>query len=131
MLVCRISYTRGGLFQSNIAIILLDNGVTLAGAVFEFCPAQNLHCSARVLDDLLVLQNASCQAHSGPVGTEHGRKEIVGDSQRRGIHSILRDEQPAREALFDIVKPITGGCLRELHSLDYCVAGQNPLKLRS
>jgi hypothetical protein len=37
----------------------LDNPVTLTRAVFEFRAAQNLNCTTRVLDNLLVLQNTS------------------------------------------------------------------------
>src|ERR1700687_2360773 len=65
--VCRVSNTIGRLFQSNLAIILLDNSVTLAGALFEFRAAQNLHCTTGVLYNLLVLQNTSCQAYGGSI----------------------------------------------------------------
>src|ERR1700687_3966455 len=38
----------GRLFQSNLAIILLDNFVTFADALFELRAAQNLHRTTRV-----------------------------------------------------------------------------------
>src|ERR1700675_4734360 len=80
------------LSQSNLIIILLNNFVTFAGGLFEFGAAQNLQIATHVLNNLLVLQNASRQAYRGPVRPQHRRKEVVGDSQRRGIHSVLSDE---------------------------------------
>ena len=62
-----VSNTVGGLFQSNLVIILLDNFVTLASALFEFRAAQDLHCTTRVLDNLLLQQNTSCQPYGGSV----------------------------------------------------------------
>lgn len=55
----------------------------------------------------------------------------MGDRQCRGIYSVLSYEEPAREALFNIVEPIARGCLRELHPLNYCISSQNPLQLWS
>ncbi len=52
------------LFQAQLAIVLLDNPVALAGAVFKFLAVHDLHCTTGVLDELLPLQNASRQAHA-------------------------------------------------------------------
>jgi hypothetical protein len=56
------------LLDAKFAIVLLDNPVALTGGVFKFLAVQDLHGTAGVLDELLPLQNASCQAHGGSVG---------------------------------------------------------------
>src|SRR5271157_800483 len=55
------------LFQAKLAVVLLDNPVALAGGVFKFLAVHDLHCTTGVLDELLPLQNTSCQAHGGSI----------------------------------------------------------------
>src|ERR1035437_1096838 len=52
-----------GVFQTKLAIVLLDDPVALAGGVFKFPAVHDLHRTTGVLDELLPLQNTSCQAH--------------------------------------------------------------------
>jgi len=51
------------LFQAKGAIVVSDNLVALAGGVFKFLAVHDLDCATGVLDELLPLQNTSCQAH--------------------------------------------------------------------
>jgi hypothetical protein len=51
------------LFQAELAIVLPDNPIALAGGVLKFLAVHDLHCATGVLDDLLPLQNTGCQAH--------------------------------------------------------------------
>src|SRR5579864_6186737 len=76
-------------FQAQLAVVLLGNPVALTGGFFKFVAVHDPHCSTGVLDDLLLLQDTSCQAHAGPVCPQHGCKKIMGDGQRPGIHSVL------------------------------------------
>jgi hypothetical protein len=55
------------LFQAQLAIVLPDNPVALAGGVFKFLAVHDLHCATGVLDNPLLLQNSSGQAHAGPI----------------------------------------------------------------
>src|SRR5271157_2033407 len=55
----------------------------------------------------------------------------MGDGQRLRIHSVLSHEQPPHKALLNAVQPITGGGLCNLHSLNYCIAAQHQLQVRS
>ena len=59
--------TWADLLQAKLAIVLSDNPVALAGAVFKFLAVHDLHCATGVLDDLPLLQNTSCQAHARPI----------------------------------------------------------------
>ena len=43
------------LFQAELAIVLPDNPIALAGGVFKFHAVHDLHCATGVLDDLLPL----------------------------------------------------------------------------
>src|SRR5579864_6044482 len=49
--------------QAKLAIVLSDNPVALAGGVFKFLAVHDLHCATGVLDEVLLLQDTSCQAH--------------------------------------------------------------------
>ncbi len=60
-------YRLADLFQAQLAIVLLGNPVALTGGVFKFLAVHNLHCTPGVLDELLLLQNTSCQAHARPI----------------------------------------------------------------
>ena len=60
-------YRLADLFQAQLAIVLLGNPVALAGGVFQFLAVHDLHCATGVLDELILLQNTSCQAHTGPI----------------------------------------------------------------
>jgi hypothetical protein len=53
----------------------------------------------------------------------------MGYGQRLRIHSVLSHQQPPCQTLLDIVQPITRGCLRNLHSLNYGIAAQHQLQL--
>jgi hypothetical protein len=55
------------LFQAQLAIILLGNPVALTGGVFKFLAVHDFHCATGVFDELLLLQNTSCQAHAWPI----------------------------------------------------------------
>ena len=55
------------LFQAQLAIVLLGNPVALTGGVFQFLAVHDRHCATGVLDELLLLQNTSCQAHGRPI----------------------------------------------------------------
>ena len=52
-------YSLEGLLQTQLAIVLPDNPVALAGGVFKFLAVDDLHCATRVLDESLLLQDAS------------------------------------------------------------------------
>jgi hypothetical protein len=52
------------LFQAQLAIVLLDNLVALTGGVFKFIAVHDLHSAAGVLNEMLPLQDTSCQAHT-------------------------------------------------------------------
>src|ERR1019366_4446580 len=53
-----------GLISSQLAIVLSDNPVALAGRVFKFPAVHDLHCATGALDEPLLLQNTSCKAHT-------------------------------------------------------------------
>ncbi len=55
------------LFQAQLAVVLLGNSVALTGRVLKFIAVHDLHCATSVLDELLSLQNTSCQAHAGSI----------------------------------------------------------------
>jgi hypothetical protein len=55
----------------------------------------------------------------------------MSDRQRFRIHSILSHEQPSREALLNIVQPITRGCLGNLHTPNCGIAAQRQLQVWS
>jgi len=57
-------FTRGLISCPTRHLVLSDNPVALAGGVFKFLAVHNLHCATGVLDELLLLQNTGCQAHS-------------------------------------------------------------------
>ena len=125
-----IRFESVALTQGAISIpVLTDRSVTLARALFKLRAVQNLHFTTGPLDSPLFLQHSRCQAYRGPVRPEHRGKEILGDGNRRGIDPVLSDQQPAGEALFDIVKSIARGGLRDLHPLTYCIPSKNLLKL--
>src|SRR5713101_7417866 len=69
-------------FQAKLAIVVLDNLVALAGGVFKFLAVHDLHCATGVLDELLPLQNTSCQAHGWSIRPEHRCEKIMSDGQR-------------------------------------------------
>jgi hypothetical protein len=80
------------LFQSEPAIILLDNCVAFTSELFEFVAVQNPHSAARIANDLSSLQNTGCQGHARSVCPQHGGKEIVRDGYIPRIHSIVGDQ---------------------------------------
>jgi hypothetical protein len=80
------------LFQSEPAIILLDDCVAFTSELFEFVAVQNPYGAARIANDLHSLQNTCCQAHARSIRPQHGRKEIVRDGYNPSIHSIVGNQ---------------------------------------
>jgi hypothetical protein len=106
-------------FQAKLTIVLPHHAITFAGGLFKILAVHNRHCATSVLDDLLPLQNTSRQGHAGSVCSQHRCQKIMSDRQGPRIYSILRHQQPPRQTLLNVVQPIAGGRLGDLHSLDH------------
>src|ERR1022692_213367 len=119
------------LFQAQLAIVLPDHRVALAGGVLKFLAVHDFHGATGVLDESLFLQNTRGQAHARPICSQHGCEEIMSDAQRPGTHSVLSHQQPARKALLNAVQPITSGGLCNLHTPNCDIAVQQQSKVWS
>ena len=57
------------LFQAQLSIVLLGNPVALTGGVLKFIAVHDLYCATGVLDEVVLLQNASRRAYAGSIGS--------------------------------------------------------------
>ena len=94
--------------------ILLNDGVAFTCLVFECTAIQNLYCPTTVFNDVHSLKKTGCLGHAGPVRAKHGRKKIVSDAKRPGMHSVVSHKQPAGETSIDVMQAITGCRLRNM-----------------
>ena len=96
----RASLHSTDLFQAQLAIELLGNPVALAGGVLKFLAVHNLHCATGVLDELLPLQNTSCQAHGRPICPSAETLRLVKNARigfKRALMPFVKKQREARE----------------------------------
>src|SRR5579862_384959 len=119
---CLIPDPTRGLPKADLAIVLTNYPVTFACGTFQLLAIEHLHGATSVLDVLLPLKHARCEADARPVRSEHGGKKIVSNGYRGVIDAVLGHEQPTGKALLHVVKPIASGCLRDLYALNDGIA---------
>ncbi len=109
----RASLHSTDLFQAQLAIVLLGNPVALAGGVLKFLAVHNLHCATGVLDELLPLQNTSCQAHGRPICPSAETLRLVKNARigfKRALMPFVKKQREAREEVAaDFWVRIAGG----------------------
>src|SRR5581483_201235 len=110
---CALAYRRGlfppaaRLRQDARAVVhVLDDAVTLAGRRLEALAVEDADAAAAVLDQLAVLQRGRRPRDADPAHAEHVREELLRQAEFVGAHPVARHEQPAREALLDLVKAV-------------------------
>lgn len=85
--------------------------VAIAGGGFEMRPVEDGYVTAAVLDEARFLQGAGDECDGGAPGAEHHAEELLGEVESVGLGAILGHEEPACEALFGFVQPVTTGDL--------------------
>jgi hypothetical protein len=106
------------LSAEEFSVVFADQFVAFAAGGFEGFAVEDADGAARIFDDLGFLQGAGGLGDAAAVGAEHGGEEVVGEREEARLDAVLRHEEPAGEALFDVVEAIAGGRLRNLHAVD-------------
>lgn len=96
--------------------------VASACRVFETDAIDDLHLAAIVGDERLSLKRSRRFGHADAPDSEHVGHEFLRDYEFVRLGSILRHQQPPRQALFDPVKAQAGGGARMLSEEDVDVA---------
>ena len=79
----------------------------------------------------LFLQPAGRQAYARTIGPQHHRQKIVRDAQQPRPDAVLRQQQPARQPLFNIVQPIASRRLRHLQPVNRRISVEPAMQLRA
>jgi hypothetical protein len=88
--------------------------VALATGGFEAVPVGDRHPAAGVADQPGLLQHPGGQRHAGAAHAQHHGEELVRHGELVGPGAVVRDEQPAGEALLDGVARVAPGGQRHL-----------------
>ena len=75
--------------------------------------------ATRVVDEPRSLQRAGCDGYALSSHTQHHGKELLGERELTGLHSIMRQQEPPATPLFERMKSIAGSRLR--HQIEECV----------
>ena len=94
-----------------------DDVVALAGLFFEAGAVEDDDFSAGVLDEVFGFEGFGGDADSGPVGAEHVGEVLVGELEGGGFGAVGAEEEPACEALGDVVVCVASGGLGGLDEL--------------
>src|SRR6202034_1362317 len=106
------------LAQRQLPIELLNDAVAFAGGAFQFLAVQNSNRTPRIFDDPPFLQPSRRQANAGTIGSQHHRQKIVSDAQQSRTDPILRQQEPPRKPLFNVVQAIAAGSLCHLQPVN-------------
>src|SRR5882762_2593378 len=90
-------------------------GVAAAGGSLETPAVQYLDITTMIFYESVTLQHACGGGDADAAYTEHVGEEFVGDVKTVAMSSILRHEQPTRQARLDLMKAQTGRGRRQLH----------------
>jgi hypothetical protein len=93
---------------------MADEPIALAGRPLQARSIPDRNHTAVIADQLDPLECRSGLGHSGSPHAEHLPQKLVGERKLVPIHAITDDKKPARKALLDGMRAITGGALRDL-----------------
>ena len=88
-----------------------DHVVTLATALFQNLPVDDLDVAALVADRALILQTAGDETDGFTLDAQHMRDELVRHLQFIRPRAVMRHQHPAAEPLFGGVQAIADGGL--------------------
>src|SRR5207342_341345 len=91
--------------------------VTFACSAFKAFAVQNIDLAARIDDELGALQDFSSQGNRRATCAQHLRQELMGQWKAVQGGPVLAEEQPAGQALFNVVYPVAGGGIGNLHQM--------------
>ena len=103
---------------------MLDHAIALAGSFFEGFAIQYLHGTAHILNEPRIFEDAYRQRYAGTSGTEHLGKKFVGKRKQLRIDAILTHQQPARQALLNLMQPVASRKLGDLHPMHQSEAAE-------
>ena len=89
------------------------------------------HATAKVLHAASFFESLGGQGHAGAAGAKHLREEFMSQGQGLGIDAILAHQQPAGEALIQLMKAVTSSNLAHLQTVHEGLAQQFFPKRRS
>src|SRR5262249_46586862 len=112
------------LFQAQSAIEVLDCVVALTSGALQTFTVDDSDRATEVLNQTCTLQNSGGNGHSGASSAQHFAEELMGERQQLAVNPVLAHQQPARQPFIDLMKPVAGGDLRHLQSLNQCVTTQ-------
>lgn len=92
------------LLEVNLTVELLNDLIALTSRPFELLTIQDPYRTSRIVDDLFSLQILRCYADAWAVSSKHGGKKVVSHGNETRINSVLRHQQPPRQASFDVTQ---------------------------
>lgn len=97
--------------------VVADDAVALAGVFFEAWAVEDRDFPSTVLDEVVGFEGFCGYADGGAVGAEHIGEVLVGELEGGGFGSVGAEEEPACEALGDVVVCVASGGLGGLDEL--------------
>ena len=101
-----------------------DGVVALARCGLETWPVGNMHPTPRVVDQPRLLQHAGSNRHPGSAYAEHQREELVRHDELVRVGPVMRNQQPAGEAVLNRMARVAGSGQRHLRMEGQGVAQQ-------
>src|ERR1700719_1036860 len=129
--MCKVIEREGLRSVQNFLVRFSIGGVAAAGGRLETAAVQYLDVAAMIFYESVMLQHAGGGGDADAAGAEHVGEEFVGDVKTVGVSSILRHEQPTRQARLDLMKAQTGRGRRQLHHHHVYVAIEAALQGRT
>src|ERR1700761_6979795 len=102
--------------------LLLDDRVALACRVLKAKTVSDGYPAACVVDKTSLLQHSRGNGNAGSSDAQHHRQKLVRHRECVALAAVVCHEQPASEALFDMVPTVTGGGHSHLHMERHGVA---------
>ena len=92
-------------------VFVIDYFITLADRFFQPLPIYYRDCSPYIFNQFSLRQFLSSQRDTFAAHTQHIRDQVVRHHQRVRVQTVVAEQQPTAELLFDGVQTIANGGL--------------------
>ena len=93
----------------------MDSRIAFAGGLLEAFAVVDGHVASGIGDQPGLAQDACCDSDGTAADAQHHGDKFMGEGHAIGLHPVMTHEQPASEALFELMGAIAGGGLGGLH----------------
>lgn len=94
-----------------------DGLVALTRGILKAGPAQHLYHATGVFDEPCPLKRPGGYGNAGPAAAQHLREQIMGYRKRLSFGTVVAQQKPASQSLFNLMQTIARRHLGYLHAL--------------